>query len=459
MKWRAEQCEAFVLCGGSSRRMSYPKEMLRVEGRPLAVAMVERLQQLFEKVSLVTDRPYFLRHLTDVPICSDIYKDSGPLAGIHAGLSAATASRAFFLACDMPLVHNDFVRRLVEQAQAARAHALVPYAFGRRQPLCAVYDRSLLAAVGEYIEAHDHCVVNRFLDKVRLQQVQVTAEEARALRDLDRPGDVDLLHGPFADVEPLPVARLQLQGPGRHEDTVAQEWPLSVFVNGRKLVTALCLPTAVRELAVGMAEYLGLAETAADVRNVDVDYAMKRVDLHLNADDDAINRAAMLLVTSTCGANVYGPRLPSLDLPEVAEHLQVRRSEVLSCLRAMRPMAPAFSVTGGTHQAAFCIPDDDQAEIRYFFEDIGRHNALDKVLGQALLEGTDLSQGFLISTGRLSSEMVVKAVRARAPVLASRSAVTTNAVRLARAHGLTLVGFARGERMNTYSGGERVIDA
>ena len=133
----------------------------------------------------------------------------------------------------------------------------------------------------------------------------------------------------------------------------------------------------------------------------------------------------------------------------------VSRTHVLESLRGLRAMAPAFSVTGGTHQAAF----SDGTGVRIFFEDIGRHNALDKVIGKALLDDRDISRGVLVSTGRLSSEMVVKALRQRVPVLASRSAVTTNSIRLARESGLTLVGFARGDRMNIYSAPDRVKDA
>jgi FdhD protein len=92
------------------------------------------------------------------------------------------------------------------------------------------------------------------------------------------------------------------------------------------------------------------------------------------------------------------------------------------------------------------------------YEDIGRHNAMDKVVGHALIEGVDMSRGALVTTGRLNAEMVVKALRARVPILASRSAVSTHAVELAETYGLTLVGFARGGRLNVYTRPERIED-
>ena len=89
-------------------------------------------------------------------------------------------------------------------------------------------------------------------------------------------------------------------------------------------------------------------------------------------------------------------------------------------------------------------------------EDIGRHNAVDRVIGEALVAGTDMSRGALLATGRLNAEMVVKALRRSVPVAATRSAVTSHAMRLAGERGVTLVGFARGGRLNAYTHPERI---
>jgi FdhD protein len=115
-------------------------------------------------------------------------------------------------------------------------------------------------------------------------------------------------------------------------------------------------------------------------------------------------------------------------------------------------MAPVFACTGATHQAAFT----DGEVVLHCEEDVGRHNAIDKVVGHCLLKGTDTSRGILLTTGRLNAQAVAKALRQRIPILASGSAATAHAVQLAERHGLTLVGFARGGRLNVYSGIERL---
>jgi FdhD protein len=237
-------------------------------------------------------------------------------------------------------------------------------------------------------------------------------------------------------------------------DVVAEEWPVAVFANGTRLATVMCLPTAIRELALGFMSYLGLARTSEDVRSLDVDYRGRRVLIELDVEERRIRNAIQLLVTSTCGANVYGRDLGELGSVADPSGFRVARSHIIELIKALRGMAPVFGVTGSTHQAAAT----DGRRVRYFFEDVGRHNAIDKIVGSAMLAGETLDTCALVTTGRLNSEMAVKAIRAGAPVLASRSAVTTNAVRLAENHGLTLVGFARGGRVNVYTCPERVTD-
>jgi len=455
MAERFQEVSAGLLCGGTSERLGFPKEMLRVDGAPLAVRMVERLKEIFDTVFVVSNRPRFLQYRLDAPVYGDEFEAAGPLAGIHVGLRRAGSGCCFFLACDMPLVHNDLVRRVVGRALGSRAHAVVASVGGRMEPLCGVYSRRLLPLIEERLAQGADRSVLGLLEVAEPELVEVDSLEGRCFRDVDTPDDVDILREVFDDVEPLPVTVRPVSGGGRIQDVVVEEWPVAVHVNSLKLVTVLCLPTALGELAVGVAAYLGLVGGAQELLDLRVDYGARRVMMQLPVGEERIRRAAQLLVTSTCGANVYGPQLPVMPAGERPGRFRVARTHLLECMRGLRAMAPVFSRTGGTHEAAF----SDGRAVRLFFEDIGRHNAVDKVVGRALLDGLDMRHGVLVTTGRLSSEMVVKAVRQRVPILASRSAVTANAVRLAERYGLTLVGFARGKRLNVYTGPERVTDA
>jgi FdhD protein len=452
----ADTC-AVVLCGGESRRLGFPKEMLRVDGAPLAAKLVERLRAAFASVSVISNRPEYLSCFVDAPIYRDDFPGFGPLAGLHAGLKHAPAERSLFLACDMPLAHIDMILALARRATRSPAPAVLARADGRVQPLFGVYSRTLVPGLEQVLARNEDLSVTSFLKGLAVDYVDFAERDAHCLRDIDSPADLALLAEAFSDVEPLPVmtalmTRRGAEGDGR--DTVVEEWPVAVYANGTRLATVLSTPTALKELALGFISYLGLVRSIGEVRSADVDYRARRITLELEVENRRIRNAIQQLVTSTCGANVYGSPLPQLEAPADARSFSVRRSHILECIQGLRAMAPVFEKTGCTHQAAW----SDGERMRFFFEDIGRHNAVDKIAGAAMLAGRDLSHGALVTTGRLNSEMVIKALRAGTPVLASRSAVTSNAILLAENHGLTLVGFARGGRMNVYTSPERIID-
>ena len=456
MRKCTEDIAAVLLCGGSSGRLGFPKEMLRVDGAPLAVHLVRRLKAVCPEVSVSTNHPDYLRYCVEAPVFAD-EQGTGPLAGIHAGLAHHQAQKVLFLACDMPSVHIAMMRMLCDRSKESSAQVVLAQSNGQVQPLFGVYDRSLLERAENLLAERGNPSVKALLDIVSVEVVDFKGPEARCLHDIDTPEDLYLLEGCFDDVEPLPVERLPVTrfgGTALPNDTVVREWPFPIFANGIKLATILCMPTAIKELALGFIAYLGLVENMDPVRAVAVDYDARRVTLDLDVEDARIKNAIQLLITSTCGANVYGSELKTLPDVTGDNGFRVRRSHILDKIAGLRRMAPVFSCTGCTHQAAFT----DGEHIRFFYEDVGRHNAVDKIIGKALLKGEDVTRGVLVTTGRLNSEMVVKAIRRRIPVLASRGATTTNATNLAEKYGLTLIAFARAGRLNAYTVPERVID-
>ena len=137
----------------------------------------------------------------------------------------------------------------------------------------------------------------------------------------------------------------------------------------------------------------------------------------------------------------------------VNHNLRISASMLLGLGRAMRDMQTVYRQVGGTHSAALF---DAQGKGVTLAEDIGRHNAVDKAVGHCLLRGIALEDKLLITSGRASYEMAVKAVRTGIPIVATISAPTSLAVQLAQDHGLTLVGYLRGGRMNVYTHPHRV---
>ncbi|MEJ2047407.1 MAG: formate dehydrogenase accessory sulfurtransferase FdhD, partial [Dehalococcoidia bacterium] len=137
---------------------------------------------------------------------------------------------------------------------------------------------------------------------------------------------------------------------------------------------------------------------------------------------------------------------------QVTSQFSVPAAQVLTLVRQFQRRSQIFKATGGVHSAALC----DERDVLVFSEDIGRHNAIDNILGRCLLESQPTANRILITSGRVSSEIVLKVASMDIPILVSPSAPTDLGVRLASDLGLTLVGFARGDKMNVYANGWRI---
>ena len=235
-----------------------------------------------------------------------------------------------------------------------------------------------------------------------------------------------------------------------HRDAVAVEEPLEIRVDGEPLAVTMRTPGEDEDLALGFLFGEGLIDAAHTVSLAD-DLAANTVDVAGPLRRDPARRR--FYTTSSCGVcgtgaleavAVHAPSLP--DGPRVERETLARLPERLE--------QPGFDRTGALHATGLFDRDGTFLLAR---EDVGRHNAMDKVVGRALLEGlTPLREHILCVSGRLSFELVQKAVVAGAPFLVGVGAPTSLAIELAGDRGLTLCGFARGGAVNVYTRPERV---
>ena len=138
--------------------------------------------------------------------------------------------------------------------------------------------------------------------------------------------------------------------------------------------------------------------------------------------------------------------------PDSMMDVYISEDKIFTLMRKFKRKSQLFKDTGGVHSAALC----KQEEIILFAEDIGRHNALDKIIGESLQEGIPLEDKIILSSGRMTSEIVTKLAKQRTPILISKAAPTDLGIQIAQEIGMTLVGFVRGKRMNIYSHNWRI---
>lgn len=251
------------------------------------------------------------------------------------------------------------------------------------------------------------------------------------------------------------IKLLRLDGAsGTHmEDVVAAEEPLTITLDGAEVVTLLYTPPMAQELALGFLASEGYISGMQDVVSVSGDGA--RVDVRLVSPLDGQPGGRVRVITSGCGGGItFTYPLGLKSLKPVGPGFTVTAEAVSRLMSEFRTASELFDATGGVHSAAVAGADGIAASA----DDIGRHNAVDKTFGICLRQGTSLSDKLLLSTGRVSSEILIKCVKRGLPVVVSRGAPTSLAVELAERFGITLIGFARGRRMNVYSHPERVTD-
>jgi FdhD protein len=252
----------------------------------------------------------------------------------------------------------------------------------------------------------------------------------------------------------IPVIRVDGKSSEGVIDEVATEVPVSLVLNKRPIVTLLCTPSELEELAVGFLVTEGLLRDLASLKKVEWNErtAEIRVDID-NLDVDSDSLFEKRTIASGCGKGITFTKAPLRPEDRVtAQGPMLSLENIRSLLHAFRNISALYLETGGVHSAALAVADG----IVFFSEDIGRHNAVDKLLGKAFLRSIPLADKILLTSGRVTSEIVMKAARHRLPVLISRAAPSCMAIGTAEDMGITLVGFARGERMNIYARPDRI---
>jgi FdhD protein len=233
-------------------------------------------------------------------------------------------------------------------------------------------------------------------------------------------------------IEEVPVTRLLKDNPQKDSkmDTVIVEHPLSILVDDKPCVTLTCSPENLIPLAVG---HLFAQGRIAGLEWID--------SIELSDDSKTI------FVTLSAGKTLLDP--PTLDdfsgvqtLPQKA----FDKDKIFAQAQALYDNADLFFKTGAAHSSSMSF----DGEVKYRFADVSRHNTIDKLIGQALMDGQDLTKAVLFTSGRIPLDMLSKVVRCRIPVVCSRSAPTTAALELAKQLGITLIGFVREGRMNVY---------
>ncbi len=268
----------------------------------------------------------------------------------------------------------------------------------------------------------------------------------------------------MSDFESLisPAGILRINGDKLQEETlvdpVIREGRMLVYVNGKLLLDSPALPEASEPFALGALFLDGLIDAESASRHA-AHLRVSQGGTRIDVDLPGVSNFKPVLESLDCFAGKTLLEGDADKLPMPAEGgFTVSSSSILDAVGALSREPSLYRLTGGVHSAGWAL-SDGSLSIRY--EDISRRSAVDKVIGTAVLKGLagmqEQAEGFLVSSGRISSDIVARAAKARFPLIASVSAPTDRALEIARLWGITLCGFVRGRKMNVYTHQERVI--
>jgi FdhD protein len=231
----------------------------------------------------------------------------------------------------------------------------------------------------------------------------------------------------------------------RAETSVIIEKELTIYVNDQHLITASITPAMEREFVIGYLFGQGFIGSLEELTAVDIEDYSAQVQMKNKGKLAAMTGKANYRIVSGGGRVAY---IGEVDLPPLRNHRKIRQQNIYKAINTLFETARMYRETEGVHAAGLFNTD---GSLICIVEDIGRHNTLDKIIGYTLLNEVDRGNTFLVSTGRMTSEMVTKISRAAIPVVATKTAVTDNGLEIGKKRGMTIIGFLRdaGTRINT----------
>lgn len=255
------------------------------------------------------------------------------------------------------------------------------------------------------------------------------------------------------ELEKLPIVQFISDNTSYIKKAVAREFSLTIVLNNQELVTLLCSPSGLEYLAVGFLLSEGLLDSKDEIRSIAVDdrRGVARVETG-EGRGLASEFLSKRLIASSGGRGVSVSSAAVQSLTKVEHRSEVTASEIYILVKEFQHHSRLYRATHGVHSAALC-----DADMLVFAEDIGRHNAIDRVFGKCFMEDILTEGRMVVTSGRISSEILLKVARRSIPVIISMAAPTDVAVELADNLGVTLVGSVKGSRMNIFSHDWRIL--
>lgn len=233
------------------------------------------------------------------------------------------------------------------------------------------------------------------------------------------------------------------------EDLVVCEYPFTIFLNEQEFITLLCSPKSLKNLSIGFLYSEGIIKSVSDIDSINIDEKVGYVYIEISNLSKFVKQLyGKRVITTGCGkGSIFYNALDSLKCKNFKNNLDIDYKKLLDIMKVFNKKSELFLETGGVHSVGLI----DDNKILYFEEDIGRHNALDKIIGSCLVDNVNIEDKSIITSGRITSEIVLKCAKLGIGRIISRSAPTNLAIDTGKKLNIEIIGFARGNKLNVYN--------
>ncbi|MBN2846845.1 MAG: formate dehydrogenase accessory sulfurtransferase FdhD [Coriobacteriia bacterium] len=450
---------AAVLAGGRSQRMGVDKTLLLFDGEPLVRRVAEIAGGICEHVLVITNRPEAMADAglpASVRIVADEVAYQGPLGGLITALDVAEDEWVLAVGADMPWLAPALVQTLWDARDGAQM--VLPVGEKGPEPLLALYHTSCLPEARRVLASGRRRLVAMIpavkTVEVPLDSLRVADPSLRSLVNVNTPQELLETRDEASAADEGVVPRVSVIEVGtRRARGMPSERPVTVCLNDDEIATMQASPDDLADLGVGFLLSEGFIADREALDGVDVDHRRGLVYVRSSEKAPADVAERRRYVTSGCGKGItFSSVGHARGMTEVHSDAEVDSETIYDLIGRLARVAAAYRDTGGIHSCGLGVG----GELAIAREDVGRHNALDKLLGRAWLDRTPTKDAILLTTGRISYEMAVKAAKAQVPIVVSRTAVTDLAADVAERVGITLVGYARGGKLVVYTHPHRI---
>ena len=423
--------------------MGFNKEELKLNGERIVFNQISKLKNIFEEVIVISpNKDMYINQ--EVKVYTDLLKSKGPLAGLHSGLTHSKTEYNYLIACDMPELDENFIHQQVDKLSNKEAYIVKNGEFF--EPFHGFYNKSILSKIKEFLEIDQS--FQRFIGTLSRDELAFESSIFTNLNTIEELNKSNLSNN-------YKIFQIEKQtGNGMHNtsDNVINEYPLTLFINDEKYITLLITPNNIEELIVGYLSSEKLIEDYSEIKDIDIDISNNKVSVSLINEIDTTSHNKDLLLTSGCGVGTkFHEDLDSVITDSIITDFRISKEEIYNASETLNNYSGLFKLTGGVHSALYIYNNEN-----IYVEDIGRHNAVDKIVGHIKINAIPTINSYIFASGRISSDMLLKCAVSRIPIVISRSAPTSLAITLAEKYGITLVGFARGKKFNVYTHSFRI---